>query len=34
VAASWTSAFASVEADLDGFRDFLRRLAESLERSG
>ncbi len=34
VAASWTSAFASVDADLDGFRDFLRRLAESLERSG
>jgi len=34
VATSWTSAFASVEADLDGFRDFLRRLADSLERSG
>lgn len=34
VAASWTAASDSVEADLDGFRDFLRRLAESLERSG
>jgi chorismate mutase len=34
VAASWTSAFQAVEADLDAFSDFLRRLAESLERSG
>lgn len=34
VATSWRSAFAAIETDLDAFSDFLRRLAESLERSG
>lgn len=34
MAASWLDAFAAVEADLDAFSSFLRRLAESLERGG
>jgi len=34
VAASWLSAFAAVEADLDAFSDFLRRMAESLDQGG
>ncbi len=34
VAASWLTAAAEVEGDLDRFFEFLRRLADSLERSG
>jgi len=33
LAASWLSANASVNADLDAFSEFLRRMAESLDAS-
>jgi hypothetical protein len=33
LAASWLAVFATVDADLDAFSGFLRRMAESLEQS-